>query len=67
MPFCHLQFSQKTNKKIQLYYYGTLSGIVFFRFLGELTTPKIHFEINLPLVGISPNEQKLSIEKRLTK
>ena len=32
----YLQFSQKTNKKIQLYYYGTSSQIVFVQFLGEL-------------------------------
>jgi hypothetical protein len=49
MSFWYLQFSQKTNEKIQLYYYGTSSRIVFDRFLGELKTPKIHFEINSPL------------------
>ena len=41
-----LQFSQKTNEKLRLYYYGTSSQIVFVRFLGELKTPKRHFEIN---------------------
>ena len=40
---------KKTNEKIQLYY-GTSSRIVFVRFLGELKTPKRHFEINWPLV-----------------
>ena len=38
------------NEKIQLYYYGTSSRIVFVRFLGELKTPKRHFEINWPVV-----------------
>ena len=38
------------RKKSRLYYYGTSSRIVFVRFLGELKTPKIHFEINRPLV-----------------
>ena len=42
----YLQFSQKTNEKIRLYYYGTSSRIVFVCFLGELKTPKRHFEIN---------------------
>ena len=50
MSFWYLQFSQKTNEKIRLYYYGTSSRIVFVRFLGELKTPKRHFEINWPLV-----------------
>ena len=49
MPFWYLQFSQKKNEKIQNYYYGTLSPIVFVPFLGELKTPKRHFEINWPL------------------
>ena len=49
MSSWYLQFSQKTNEKIQLYYYGTWSRIVFVRFLGELKTPKRHFEINWPL------------------
>ena len=82
MSFCYLQFSQKTNEKIRLYYYGTSSRTrphlrerggghkehavyhvrerlvishwckhptVFVRFLGELKTPKRHFEINWPL------------------
>ena len=39
----------KTNEKIRLYYYGTSSRIVFVCFLGELKTPKRHFEINWPL------------------
>ena len=49
MSFWYLQFSQKTNKKIRLYYYGISSRIVFVRFLGELKTQKRHFEINWPL------------------
>ena len=32
------------------FYYGTSSQTVFVRFLGELKTPKRHFEINWPLV-----------------
>ena len=51
MSFWYLQFSQKTNEKIRLYYYGTSSRIVFVRFLGELKTPKRHFEINWPLAS----------------
>ena len=50
MSFWYLQFSQKMNEKNWLYYYGTSSRIVFVRFLGEWKTPKIHFEINWPLV-----------------
>ena len=46
MSFWYLQFSQETNEKIQLYYYGTSSRIVFLRILGELKTPKRHFQIN---------------------
>ena len=64
MSFWYLRFSQKTNEKIRLYYYGTYhSRIVLVRFLGELKTPKRHFEINWPLsytinlVGIN---QKIS-------
>ena len=38
------------NKKNQLFYYGTSSRIIFVRFLGELKSPKRHFEINWPLV-----------------
>ena len=41
---------KKTNEKIQLYYYGISSQIVFICFLGELKTSKGHFEINLPLL-----------------
>ena len=47
-----LQFSQKTDKKIWLYYYGTSSTIVFVGFLGGLNTPQRHFEINRPLKHI---------------
>ena len=50
MSFWYLQFSQKINKKFWIYYYGTSSRIVFVLFLGELKTPKRHFEINWPLV-----------------
>ena len=50
MSFWYLQLSQKTNEKIRLYYYGTSSRIVLVRFLGELKTPKRHFEMNWPLV-----------------
>ena len=47
----YLQFSQKTNEKIWLYYLiGTSCQIVFVCFLGELKTTKRHFEINWPLV-----------------
>jgi ADP-dependent phosphofructokinase/glucokinase len=51
------------NEKIWLYYYNTSIWIVFVRFLGELKTPKRHFEINWPLKrGISFNEQRFSNE-----
>ena len=43
------------NEKIRIYYYGTSSQIVFVRFLGELKTPKRHFEINWPLVTEKEN------------
>ena len=46
ISFWYLQFSQVTNKKTQLYYYGTSSRTVFVRYLGELKTPKRNFEIN---------------------
>ena len=55
MSFWYLHFSQKTNKKVQLYYYNTSSLIVFIRFLGELKTPKRHFEINWTLVSVCPD------------
>ena len=46
--FWYLKFqSQKTNEKVQIYYYGTSSRIVYVHFLGELKTPKRHFEIKL--------------------
>ena len=41
--------SPKNEQKIRLYYYGTFylkSQIVSICFLGELKTPKRHFEIN---------------------
>ena len=37
------------NERIQLYYYGNSSPIVFVHCLGELKIPKRHFEINWPL------------------
>ena len=43
---------KKRTKRNRLYYYtyyGTSSWIVFVCFLGELKTPKRHFEINWPL------------------
>ena len=43
--FCIFNSSKETHQKIRLYYYGTSSRIVFARFLGELKTPKRHFEI----------------------
>ena len=46
LTFWYFQFSQKMNEKIRLYYYGTSSRIVFVRLLGELKTPKRHYEIN---------------------
>ena len=49
MSFWCLQFSQKTNKKIRLYYYSTSSRVVFVRFLGELKAPSRQFEINWAL------------------
>ena len=52
MSFWYVQFSQKTNEKSRLYYYGTSSRIVFVCFLGELKTLKRHFEINWPLVTL---------------
>jgi hypothetical protein len=55
--FWYLQFFQKTNKKIRLYYDGTSSRIIFVRFLEELKTKKRHFEINWPL--------KMNLEVRL--
>ena len=46
MSFWYLQFSQNTNEKNWLYYYGTSSRIVLVRLLAELKTSKRHFEIN---------------------
>ena len=43
-------FSQKTNEKIQLYYYDTSGWLVFW---GKLKTPKRHFKINWPLTGFA--------------
>ena len=37
---------KKRTKKIRLYYYATSSRIILVHLLGELKTPKIHFEIN---------------------
>ena len=52
MSFWYLQFSQKSEKKIDFTTttYDTSSRIVFVHFLGELKTQKRHFEINWPLV-----------------
>ena len=36
MSFWYLQFSQKTNEKIRLYYYDTSGRLVFVRFLEEI-------------------------------
>ena len=52
MSFWYLQFSQKTNKKIRLHYYGSIKLNCFHSFLGELKTPKRHFEINWPLADL---------------
>ena len=49
--FWYPQFSQKTNEKNWLYYYGASSQIVFIRYLGELKTWKIHFKVKWPLVS----------------
>ena len=45
---------KKTNEWIRLYYYGAASCTIFVCFLGELKTPKRHFEIKWPLVCKSP-------------
>ena len=69
MSFWYLQFSQKTNKKIRLYYYGISSWIVFIRFLGELKSPKRHLEINWPLEKYWKRraKRKLNEEKAMKK
>ena len=38
--------SSKNEQKNRTNYYDTSGGIVFVRFLEELKTPKIHFELN---------------------
>ena len=45
------EFFQKWTKKFNLQYYDTSGRLVFVRFLEELKTPKIPFEINWPLYG----------------
>ena len=50
MSFWYLQFSQKTNEKIWLYYYGTSSWIVFVRFLGRVEDIKKTFRNWLTLI-----------------
>ena len=45
---------KKMDEKIWLTYYGNWSRIVCVRFLGELKTPKRHFEVNWPLVIAVP-------------
>ena len=47
----HVRFHEEN----QLYYYGTLSRMVFVHFLGELKTPKGHFEIKWPLERLKKN------------
>ena len=46
MSFWRFQFFQKTNEKIGLNYYDTISQILFVRFLEEMKTPKGDFKIN---------------------
>ena len=68
MSFWYLQFSQKTNEKIPLYFFSTLSQIVFVHFLGELKTPKRHFEINWPLTKYKSYKYKTcALSSRLEK
>ena len=49
MVFVVIDFLQKTNKRIRLYYYDTSGRLVFVHFLEEIDDPKKHFEINWPL------------------
>ena len=51
--FCIFNSPKKRTKKFDYITmeYGTSSRIVFLCFLGELKTPKRHFEINWPLFG----------------
>ena len=44
-----LQFSQKTNENNSTFFYHSSKVEFFVHFLGELTIPKRHFEINWPL------------------
>ena len=46
MVFWAIDFLQKTNEQIRLYYYDTLGQLVFVRFLEEIDDPENHFEIN---------------------
>ena len=57
MYFWYLQFYQKTNEKIRLNYYGTLSQSVFRSFFERIEDTKSHFEINWPLIEISSQQE----------
>jgi hypothetical protein len=43
MIFWVIEFLQKTNKRIQLYYYDTSGRLVFVLFLEEIDDPKKPF------------------------
>ena len=43
MVFGVIDFLQKMNKQIRLYYYGTSGRLVFIRFLEEIDDPKKPF------------------------
>ena len=49
MIFWVIDFLQKTNEQIRLYYYDTSGRLVFVRFLEEIDVPQKRFEINWPL------------------
>ena len=50
MPLWYISsILQKNDQKFWLYYYGASSRIVSVCLLGELNTPKRHFEVNWPL------------------
>ena len=53
MVFGVIDFLQKMNKRIPLYYYDTSARLVLVRFWRKSTTPKNHFEINWPLAKFS--------------
>ena len=52
MVFGVINFLQKTNERIRLYYYDTSGRLVFVHFLEEIDDPKNHFEINWPLESV---------------